>query len=178
MHPLLRKLTGGDRRSIGRAGEVVSEVLKTPRLFGVLFDGMLSDDPLIRMRAADAAEKITLQRPDLLQPHCRVLIRKVAAIPQQEVRWHVALMLPRLKLSARERAAAVDILVGYLGDDSRIVRVCGMQGLAELAEREAPLLPPVKAQLENLAKTGSPAVRSRAAKLLNRLRRKWKTNRA
>ena len=51
MGGLLEKLQGGDRRSIGRVDEVVAEVLDEPALFDTLFYGMLSDDPLIRMRA-------------------------------------------------------------------------------------------------------------------------------
>ena len=54
---LLAKLQGGDRRSIGRVDEVVREVLADPSLFRLLFEGMLHEDPLIRMRAADAPEK-------------------------------------------------------------------------------------------------------------------------
>ncbi|NTW58002.1 MAG: hypothetical protein HGA43_02395, partial [Nitrospirae bacterium] len=33
MHAILQKLTGGDRRSIGKANEVVAEVLARPALF-------------------------------------------------------------------------------------------------------------------------------------------------
>lgn len=60
--PLLEKLLGGDRRSIGEANEVVGDVLRDPSLFGVVFESLLNDDPLIRMRAADAVEKITATR--------------------------------------------------------------------------------------------------------------------
>lgn len=87
MHPLLKKFQGGDRRSIGKSPEVVDELLVDPKLFNVVFDGMLSENPVIRMRCADAAEKITSLRPDLLQPQKRKLLREVARIPQQEVRW-------------------------------------------------------------------------------------------
>ncbi len=59
MHPLLKKLQGGDRRSIGQSAQVVAEVLAEPGLFGFVFEGMLDGDPLIRMRCADAVEKIT-----------------------------------------------------------------------------------------------------------------------
>ena len=38
---LLRKLEGGDRRSIGRADEVVAAVLGQPTLFGSLFAACL-----------------------------------------------------------------------------------------------------------------------------------------
>ena len=90
MDEILDKLKGGDRRSIGRANEVVVDVLDDPSLFGAVFEGMLSDDPLVRMRAADAIEKITAKHPDYLQPYKEILIEQVARSEQQEVRWHVA----------------------------------------------------------------------------------------
>jgi len=43
MHPLLQKLEGGDRRSIGRADEVASDVLNDPGLFLVLVEGLNCD---------------------------------------------------------------------------------------------------------------------------------------
>jgi hypothetical protein len=50
MHPILRKLEGGDRPSIGRSNEVVEDVIADPALFNVVFSGLLSEDPLPRMR--------------------------------------------------------------------------------------------------------------------------------
>jgi len=47
---------------------VEEEVFGDPSLFGDVFEGMLSDDALIRMRAADAMEKVTARYPDSLQP--------------------------------------------------------------------------------------------------------------
>ncbi len=69
MHPILGKLQGGDRRSIGRSDEVVAQVLADPALLAPLAEGLLADDPLVRMRAADALEKVTAQHPDWLQAH-------------------------------------------------------------------------------------------------------------
>ncbi|NTW65016.1 MAG: hypothetical protein HGB21_01695, partial [Nitrospirae bacterium] len=69
MHAILQKLTGGDRRSIGKANEVVAEVLARPALFREVLSGMLTGDPLVRMRAADAVEKITASHPEYLAPH-------------------------------------------------------------------------------------------------------------
>jgi len=171
MHDLLKKLEGGDRRSIGRVDEVVAQVLDDPSLFEAIFDGMLSTNPLIRMRSADAVEKIAAQRPEYLQPHKEKLIGQVARIDQQEIRWHVAQMLPRLKLTQEERATAVEILLDYLGDKSKIVKTFAMQALADFAERDASLRPTVIRLLEELATTGSPAMKSRGRKLLERLNR-------
>jgi len=83
---VLKKLEGGDRRSIGRVNEVVADVLNDPTLFEVVFYGMLSDDPIIRMRSADAVEKITARHPEYLQPYKTKLIQQVAKIDQEEVR--------------------------------------------------------------------------------------------
>jgi hypothetical protein len=171
VHEVLAKLTGGDRRSIGASEEVAADVIRDPTLFDVVFGGMLGDDPLVRMRCADAVEKITATHPEYLQPHKEKLISQVAGVEQQEVRWHVAQMLPRLDLNADERAAAFSVLLGYLNDPSRIVKTFAMQALADLAEDDASLRPRVIDLLEDLTRTGSPAMQSRGRKLLERLRR-------
>jgi hypothetical protein len=168
---ILKKLTGGDRRSIGRVREVVADVLDDPTLFGAVFHGMVSDDPIVRMRSADAVEKITAKHPEYLQPHKTTLIQQVAKIEQQEVRWHVAQMIPRLELSNEERAVVVETLLGYLDDNSKIVKTFSMQALADLAEQNAGLRSQVIPLLEKLTETGSPAMRSRGRKLLEKLSR-------
>jgi hypothetical protein len=170
MNPILDKLKGGDRRSIGRSNEVVVEVLADPGLFGVVFEGMLDDDPLIRMRCADAIEKMTVSHPEYLRPYKTKLIRQVAAIDQQEVRWHVAQLLSRLDLAPKERRAVVAILQGYLKDESKIVKTLSMQALADMAEQDASLRAPIIRQLEELTRSGSPAMKSRGRKLLAKLK--------
>ena len=175
MHAILQKLDGGDRRSIGRSEEVVADVLADPTLFDVVFHGILVDDnPLIRMRAADAVEKITVQHPEYLQSYKSLLLGDVAAIEQQEVRWHVAQMLPRLDLTDAERAQAVNILIGYLDDKSSIVKTFAMQALADLVGTDTALLPQVLAMIEVQIAGGSPAVQSRERKLLAHLQTKNK----
>jgi hypothetical protein len=170
MDDILEKLKGGHRRSIGRANEVVDGMLDAPALFGTVFQGMLHEDPVISMRAADAVEKITAKHPEYLGPHKTVLLQQVAALGQQEVRWHVAQMIPRLELSPAEQSRAAEILFGYLDDRSRIVQTNAMQALADLAGRDESLRPRVIAAVEELTITGSPAVRNRGRKLLAKLK--------
>ena len=78
----------------------------------MLFPGLSAADPLLRVRVAEAVEKISARRPDLLRPYKKKLLRDIAAIEQKEVRWHVAQMLPRLELDEAERRRAFRILVG------------------------------------------------------------------
>jgi hypothetical protein len=170
MDDILHKLAGQDRRSIGRVNEVVEDVLHDPSLFEVVFDGMLSDDPIIRMRCADAVEKITAQHPEYLQPFKTRLIHQVAKSEQQEVRWHVAQMVPRLDLSVEERELVVAILLDYLSDRSKIVKTFSMQALADLAEEDARLRDRLIPLFEELTEAGSPAMKSRGRKLLRKLR--------
>jgi len=171
MNDVLKKLEGGDRRSIGRANQVVADVLNDPSLFEAVFNGMLSNDPIIRMRSADAVEKITAKHPEYLQPYKEKLIQQVAKVDQQEVRWHIAQMFPRLELSKEERAVVVQILLDYLDDKSKIVKTSSMQALADLAERDASLRFKVIKLLEEFTTTGSPAMKSRGRKLLEKLKR-------
>jgi len=169
MSDILTKLLGGDRRSIGRSDEVVSDVLAEPVLFGRLYEGMLDNDPVVRMRAADAAEKITLVHPEYLQPFTSDLLQQIARVEQQEVRWHVAQMIPRLELSHGERMEAMQILTSYLVDPSKIVQAFSLQAMADLAGQDQSLRQQVLTTLEAAAQSGSPAVKSRVKKLLAKI---------
>ncbi len=169
MHEILNKLEGGDRRSIGRANEVVGDIFDDPSLFGGVFEGMLSDDPLIRMRAADVIEKVTTRHPEYLQPYKEMLIEQVAGSELQEVRWHVAQLIPRLQLNEQERRTLFEVLRGYLADASNIVKTFSLQALADLAEQDSTLRQDVIELLEVQTKIGSPAVKNRGNKLLQKL---------
>jgi len=166
---ILDKLRGGDRRSIGRSEEVVADVIRQPSLFGLLVAGMLDPDPLVRMRSADAVEKVTRERRDWLNPYRRLILDQIAGVDQQEVRWHVAQLIPRLGLAEADVSWVRAILEGYLSDRSRIVQVEAMQALTYLAELSPALRPEVKGLIQRKVQSGSPALRSRGLKLLARL---------
>ena len=122
MARVLQKLSGGDLRSIGRANEVVAEVLKDQKLFAAVFKGMLNEDPIIRMRSADVIEKVCSLHPEYLKPFKTQLINEVSGIKQKEVRWHVAQMFSYLKIDSKERDRIVDILLSYIeSSKSKIV---------------------------------------------------------
>jgi hypothetical protein len=122
------------------------------------------------MRAADALEKAARAEPSRLQPFKRQLFA-AGRSQQQEVRWHVAQLLPRLRLRPAERQRAAALFKGYLDDKSRIVQTFALQALADLALADASLQPEVIATIQRQAQSGSPAVRSRAARLLKQLAR-------
>jgi len=166
---ILEKLGGGDRRSIGRSNQVVKQILAQPALFSRLFAGLMSTDRLVRMRAADAIEKITLKNPALLQPYKKQLLELAGRTDEQEVRWHMAQLLPRLELSEAQRDVALDILFDYLHDSSSIVKTFAMQGIADLARGNKMLAVKILSMIRELTEMGTPAMRARGRKIL----RQW-----
>jgi hypothetical protein len=163
---LLKKLTGGDRRSIGQSDEVAALVLKQPALFVELIRGMRDADPLVRMRAADAAEKASRQAPQLLSPFKAELLRLLDEASEQELRWHLAQMAPRLTLTKRERVRVVSVLRRYLQDRSSIVKTSALQALADLAAQDESLRAETEALLRESVRNGTAAMRARARRLL------------
>ena len=173
MHAILKKLSGGDRRSIGRSNEIAADVLvrpaQSPRLLKVLIGALTSPDEVLRMRSADAVEKITMQRPELLQPFKKNLLSLAGTITQKEVRWHLAILIPRLELTATERTVSVEILFDFLRDTSSIVKTFAMQSLADLASTDQRLKSQIRPLLEEFTQIGTPAMRARGRKILRKL---------
>ena len=169
---LLARLAGGDRRSLGHANEVAGMVAKNARLFPALIAGLWSPDALVRMRAVDAMEKVTRTKPVLLQRYKKELLGLMAEERQIEVRWHLALMVPRLSLNAKERETVTSLLHTYLEDRSSIVRTHALQGLSDLAEIDASMRPAVMELLRESTRSGTAAMKARSRKLLLKLERK------
>jgi hypothetical protein len=169
MHPLLRSLSGGDRRSVGESNRAASAVLAEPELIAVLFRGLDVADPVLRMRCADAIEKVTAKLPELLAPYKKKILQHLSGIEQQEVRWHVAPMLARLPLTKAEEDTVVNLLLGYTNDRSSIVKTMSMQALADIALRSPRLLAEVTQHIKELTVIGTPAMKARGRKLLKSL---------
>lgn len=169
--PLGALLAGGDRRSIGRSNQVVARVLGEPESFPELMECLWSDDAVVRMRAADAAEKVSLQRPDLLKPFKAELLGLADETAQPELRWHLALMIPRLPLTRAERERAITRLRDFLNDHSSIVKTFALQGLVELSRGDSNLRAETIDLMERYCSTGTPAMKARSRKLLKQLQR-------
>ena len=164
-------LIGSDRRSIGKSDEIVSLVVKNEKLFDELFDCLKSNDKVIRMRASDAVQKIVELKPHLIKKYKNEIINRIAKIDQQEVRWHIAQLIPHLELTKPETKIAYKFLIKYLKDESKIVKTFSMQALADLTEIEPGLKHKVINIIEFQLKTASPAMLSRGNKLIQKLKK-------
>ena len=166
MNRIEKLLSIGDLRTTGKSEEVVKLVLANPQLFDDVVNAILTNDPGIRMRASDAAAKITQIHSEWLHPYKKLFLDKISKINQQEVRWHTAQMMPRLKLTKAERKRVFDLLLTYLEDKSRIVKTSTMQALADIAIQDNAYLNQVQRLLSGLIQEGSPAMKVRGKKLL------------
>ncbi len=146
--------------------QVLRILRRNPKLTTQLVRALHDGDAIVRMRAADALEKATVAHPELLRPHQRVLVSLARRATQQELRWHLAQIIPRLPLTARQRRRAAAAFQTYLEDRSAIVRTFAMQALADLASVDTALRPRIAAQLRRLSSTGTPAMRARGRRLL------------
>jgi hypothetical protein len=165
---ILIQLQGSDRRSIGRADEVAQIIIKEPRRFRELIKCLWDENPVVSMRAADAAEKVSARKPRLLDRHKAELLGLLAETEQIELRWHLAAMIPRLRLTPPERQRALAALDHYLNDRSSIVKTFALQGLADLSQNDVTLRGKLKQLLEEAVQSGTPAMKARARILLRK----------
>lgn len=166
---LLDQLRGGDHRSIGRSNAVAQAVLRGPERFPELLAGLWHPDPLVRMRSGDALEKVSREHAEWFRPVRRELLELAQATTEQETRWHLAQILPRLRLRGIQRTTLLTLLRRYRQDESAIVRVCALEGLAVLAALDPALMSTVRREVERALKQGSAAEQARARRLRSRL---------
>ena len=126
-------LKGGDLRSIGKANEVVKEV-KNQSDFDTLFNGLFNSDRKIVMRSADAIEKITIKNSGYLSKHKKKILLLCATAKDKELKWHLALLVSRIKLTEEEFGIVWQTLINWATDknESKIVRVNSIQSLSNL----------------------------------------------
>src|SRR5438067_1708437 len=153
----VEKLKGGGRNSLGRANAVSVIATRDARQFRQLIEALWHDDPVIRMRAADAAEKASRLKPALLAPFKAELLGLLREENQQEVRWHLAAMVPRLPLTPSERRNTAARFRDHLSDRSSIVRTFALQALCDLAQQEPSLRSETVDLLHSALKSGTAA---------------------
>jgi len=155
-----------DLRSIGRSNEVV-RLVQDQESFDELFNLLLHHERLLVMRAADAIEKITLTHKAFLAPHKRQLLVLLSSAIHKELKWHIALLVPRLSLEPEERREAWGILSYWAlnPNESKIARVNSLQGLSDLSH----LYPEYKESFEHtlraLEHEQTPSLQARIRKL-------------
>jgi hypothetical protein len=166
---ILSQLAGGDMRTTGASDDVASKLVNSQELFDYVVSGLDSNDPGLRMRCSDVLEKVSRQNPKLLAPHKEALLGQLSDIDQQEVQWHVALMLPRLQLTSTERERAAKILTQYFDTSkSNIVKANALEALVELSRHDDNLNRLADRYVRKALRSFTPSLQARARKLVKR----------
>jgi hypothetical protein len=166
MQSVLDRLRGGDLRSKGAADEVARQAAENPSLVAEIVAGLKADEPVVRMRCADALEKVTRRRPEYLE-HLRWHIREMLHPDQpKELLWHLVQMSPRVRWEREELAQVFEAVRTCLSSPSSIVKVSAMQALWALTHQAPERRGEVRELVAKLSRNGTPAMKARAAKLL------------
>ncbi|MCZ4280327.1 hypothetical protein O4H49_06035 [Kiloniella laminariae] len=169
MQQLKELLAVGDRKGIGRAGEVASLIRDDPNLLGDLLDNLSAGGPVVRSHAAHALMQIGLERPDLLQPYTRRLCSEISGLDQWEIQEQLMKIFPLLHWTAGEKKTVLQLVRDNLIHKSAIVRACALQALYDFALADADLLPEAKRLLQEAEGSGAKSSQARARKLLAKL---------
>ena len=153
----------------GRSSEVVELVVARPRRLEELVECIWEDDPGIASRAADALERATRDHAKRVQRWKDELLGLLAEATEKKVRWNLAFVVPRLKLTIPECRRAAAILHRYFDDPSSIVKTAALHSLADLTRQNRESLPEVLDLLRMAGRSGTPAMRARSRILLKRL---------
>lgn len=166
MDEIASLLSGGDRRSTGKADTVADIVKRKPGRFEELWTCLGHIDPTVRMRAADALEKATRSNTTNLQAHKDELLSERLDDGTSEVRWHLLVLSGRLQLGVQDAQKLLARLHHFLEtDNSRIVRVMALQTAVDLGKRYPAFQDDVNRMICFALASGIPSLQARARML-------------
>jgi len=159
-------LSGGDLRSIAGSNQVV-KLVKNQSDFDQLFKLMLSEERLIKGRAADTIEKITINNPSYLSKYHSAILELLHTSKDKELQWHLATLCARIQWSNQELSKVFKQLTKWALDSqqSKIVRVNAIQALHDLALTFPFKKNNYQSLIADLASDQSPSIRARIRKI-------------
>lgn len=107
-------LVGGHANSLGRTNEVIEIVLNNKSRMDELFDCLFHTDAWVRMRAADALEKISRENPKWLEPYIDTMQTSLSKSTQASIQWHLAQIYRNVPLTKQQKLKAIHWLKSLL----------------------------------------------------------------
>lgn len=106
--PFISILTeGGKKNSLGRVNDVIELTLGEPARVNELYIAMFDEDPWVRMRAADAFEKVCRIKPDLAKPYINNIQSELDRSQQASIQWHIAEIYRQVELDTAQQNHAI-----------------------------------------------------------------------
>jgi hypothetical protein len=159
-------LSNGDLRSIASVEELLPQI-GIQEDFDTLFAYLFSDNRLLVMRAADAVEKLTRRQSQYLVGHEAEILQLLETARDIELKWHLALLMPRLTLSPDDLAHVWQVLAGWAvsENESRIVRVNSLQALYEFSVQNPEKQEELDVIFNKVQQEGVPSINARIKRL-------------
>ena len=167
MNQVLEWLSGGDLRLDGLSQEVSEFVLNNPQVFDDLYAGLYVEDDVVRGRTADALEKVTRSRPDLLETHLAELINLTQAETVMMVKMHLAMIFGHLAGFKEHVDDLVSVLFYLLDDGYVFVRSWTISSLCIYARKYPNLHDRILNKIVPLQYDSSIAIRTRVRYAMN-----------
>lgn len=161
---LIDLLAEGDKRTVNHVTEAVQWLESSPNLISAAIELLRNESEAIAMRAADCLEKFSRRNSFQLNSYKYDLVDVLVNVKQKEVRWHLAQILPRLKLSSSDLKKISKIWIhDYYNSPSSIVRAESLQALYEIRTSYPIIMSDFKKALTHGIDNGTPAVKARAS---------------
>lgn len=159
----------GKKNSIAGVDDVILLVLNDKDRLEELYQVMFHEDAWVRMRAADAFEKVCRIRPDWITLFIDRIQSELADSQQASIRWHIAQIYEQVELNDTQKARAIEWLKNILSssDIDWIVSANCMSALAFFARRGEVEKETARALFNIQTEHKSNAVKKRADYLLN-----------
>ncbi len=161
MNQILTWLSGSDLRSDGMANEAAQFVLDNPLVIEDLFSGLSEPDDVIRGRTADALEKISRERPDLLIDHLQEMVDLAKTDQVPMVKMHLAMIFGHLAVYEESVEQLISDLFDLLGDESVFAKSWTIVSLCIIGRKYPQECQRIVNRLSQLQGDNSTAIRSR-----------------
>lgn len=166
MNVLARWLAEGDLDSEGRVDEVTDIVLENPVRIEELLECFNSENPVVRGHAADAAEKIGREKPEIFLPYMHILFRTALEDSVGLVKQHLAILFGHTVVFSELVDPNVAALFKLLDSQHNSTKIWAITSLCIVAKLYPEYKPRVLGEISQLEESPKKPVRVRARKAL------------
>nr|WKN39861.1 hypothetical protein K4G66_14290 [Tunicatimonas sp. TK19036] len=166
----MKLLSEGPPLKLGKTDQIVYLMEQDPETFDKVFATLFQENLTIKIRAANAVEKVTRGRPEWLLPHQQTLLANLSELAQPfSVKMATAALLGHATWTDEDVLEVLAILRLWLLDTNTFVKVNCLQALTQIAQRHPWLTSEVIGLIENEMAKGKASIKARGRKLLKQL---------
>jgi hypothetical protein len=152
--------------------EAADFVLKNPKLFDELFEGLSVSDDVVRGRTADALEKVSRKRPDILIDRLPELVQVAEEDHVPMVKMHLAMIFGHLAMYEESLGELLSTLLYLLDDGSVFTRSWAVVSLCIIGRKYPEECKQILERIEPIQRDKSIAMRTKARKAVDLLTQK------